>query len=234
MPGKKKFYTKHPIDYSKHLPDFDPPLTTSQRQLYNLVYSFGLNGCWMSNATIGKILHKTRRTIQIARGRLHTTRCIIIARCNPRTFSMWAVKHPGLYKTKVLYYKGGQIPNPVNSHSGAQHGGAQKLRPGGAKFAPKREEYTTPTEYIHSGGPLKGGRPAAGTKPYLRGSAPEPPGGSETGAELSRFDKILIELYTPDKTALEVTKLFFSWGWSKEKIQRGLIEILSGQEKKGI
>ena len=222
MPKKRKSYTKHPIDYSKHLPDFDPPLTTSQRQLYNLVYSFGINGCWMSNATIGKILHKTRRTIQIARGRLHTTGIIIMARCNPRTFSMWAAKHPSLYSTKILYFKGGQIPNPLISQSGAQHSGAQKLRPGGAKIAPKREEYTTPTEYIHSGGPLKGGRPADGTEPYLRGSAPEPPGCSGTEDALTRFDKVLIELYTPGKNALEVTKLFFSWGWSKRKIEMAM------------
>ena len=225
MRKKRKFYTLHPIDYSKHLPDNGSRLTGSQRQLYNLIYSFGVNGCWMSNATIGKILHRCCRTIRTARGRLAICEAIIMARGNPRTFSMWASRHPAVAGTPILYFKGGKITNPMISQSGRQLSGGQKLPPGGAKIASKRKEYSSLRDYILAVTSFEGGRLPAGTESHLSGSAPETPGGPVAGEKLSPFETNLLNKNCRQLSRDETIGLLFEWRWLPKKTAIALARL---------
>lgn len=218
MKKKRKFYTRHPIDYSKHLPEFSKSWTKSDRALYNLVYSFAVNGCWMSNTTIGKILHRCRRTIQLSRQHLNVAGIIIMARTNPRTWSMWAALHPAVVCSKRLYFKGGEILNPYYRPSGAQNRGAQKLRPGGAKDAPKREECIYPTDIYSKAGALKGNGPRPAAKQSQGARPPNPPAGSGGLIALTTWQKnhILQRLQKISWKQLEIE--LENWKWSPAKI----------------
>jgi len=108
--AQKRFYRKTKRKYKKRIPphlrtpDRSQALTYSQKRLYDLIFSFGLGGCWMSNHTLCTKLSLTRRTIQIARKALFQQEYIIIARTNPHTFIMWSRYHKAVENAQVLYY----------------------------------------------------------------------------------------------------------------------------------
>lgn len=245
----KSFRTKHPIDYSKHLPDIYISWTHTDRALYNLIYSFSVNGCWMSNATLAHLLHRCRRSIQLSRKHLSEGQAIIMARTNPRTWSMWSRYHPAVRSTPILYFRGGDLPNIYYISSGAQNSGAQKqpagenpqqgpvsnlsdcgaqkLRPEGAIFAPKREEQRESLQDSCSKGFPSKERPAAEPSLSQGATPPEPPGGSGNHTGLNRWQKNRLEQLARHTNKSQFIDILNKWRWSAKQVDEACDFIFS-------
>jgi len=96
------------------LPDIGRRWPRIAREVYRECWFFGLHGCYASNATLAKVIGADRRSIMRSRRLLVKHQAIICARSLPCTWSMWAVSHPAVRKLKILYYKGGSLPNPYH------------------------------------------------------------------------------------------------------------------------
>ena len=101
---------RRPKNYKKKLPAHlrIPPeygtLTKTICAIYDLIYSFGLGGCWMSNRTIARKIPCSKRTVQRARKALFQKEIIIKAWTNPHTVIMWARFHKAVENCQVLFY----------------------------------------------------------------------------------------------------------------------------------
>ena len=123
--------------------------TWSARRLYDLIYSFGLGGCWMSNNTLATKLRCSKRTIQYARKQLVRHMVIITARTCPRTWIMWARYHLAVQNCQVLLYPVRQeMSNPYLEPT-AKSIGVQLPAHWGAKIAPKSDVVST--SYLPTG-----------------------------------------------------------------------------------
>lgn len=112
---KRKF--KHakpnPRRADKLLPEIGKPWTQITREVHREIYFFGIRGCYKSNASLATDIGCSTRSIQRARQLLTKHQAIITARTMPRTWSAWCTCHPALKKRPVLFFKGGQIDNPL-------------------------------------------------------------------------------------------------------------------------
>ncbi len=104
MTKKKKSTQKKRTPPHKRIPPDRGHLTRTTQALYNLIYFFGLGGCWMSNRTVGRKLQCCRRTVQRARKQLVMTQIIVTARTNPHTWIMWSRYHPAVRNCQLLLY----------------------------------------------------------------------------------------------------------------------------------
>ena len=144
MSTKEKPRKHRRLPPHKYLPDKLPALTPTAQRLYNRISTFGVKGCYISNEMLAWEFDCCIRTIQMARNLLELREDILIGYHNGRTKSMWAWRHPGVQKMKILYYKGGFVVNSYYVEQGPTGQGVQKLHPGGAETAPKKEECSSP------------------------------------------------------------------------------------------
>lgn len=147
---------KKPRHYKKRFPPhkripFDRGLFThTARNLYDLVFSYGLGGCWMSNFTIQGKLGCCRRSVQYARQLLVKRQVIVTARTNPHTWIMWSRYHPAVENCKILLFPIRQsIDNPYY-RLGCKSVEVQNPAPWGAKFAPNSDVRTLTGSYEKS------------------------------------------------------------------------------------
>lgn len=146
--------------------------TWSARRLYDLIYSFGLGGCWMSNSTLAEKLLCSRRTIQYARKQLTQNMVIIIARTCPRTWIMWARYHLAVLNCPILLYPIRQeMSNPYHNPT-SKSIGVQSPVHWGAKIAPKLDVVST--SYLPTGSIEKETAKALPIPISSQGSAPNP------------------------------------------------------------
>jgi len=185
MSKSKKTKLRKRIPPHKRIPIEHGQLTRTAQDLYDLVYSFGLGGCWMSNQTIAAKIDCCIRTVRNARHRLCRARVIVTARTCPHTWIMWSRFHPAVKNCQVLLYPVRQkMDNPYFVLS-PQPVGGQKCPQGGAKFAPKLDVRTLTGSYNKGLFEEPANKPPAA--PLSQGSAPNPasPSGS-TGNRLFR------------------------------------------------
>ena len=108
---RKKYAHKKPPH--KYLGSLNRQLTPTARELYDLIWFFGLGGCYMSNETISEKIECSTRSIRRARGLLTKLGLILAIRANPSTFKQWAKTHPAVRAAeKILYGKGYVFDNP--------------------------------------------------------------------------------------------------------------------------
>lgn len=137
MSKKKQSGFKKRIRPHTRIPIHHGDYTRIARQLYDLIYWWGLKGCYMSNETLARQLECSTRSVQLARRQLAGDHVIIVARSNPYTSRMWARYHGAVMKCPVLWYwKDKQMDNPFYDHS--QETQPDKTPPDqGAKIAPQ-------------------------------------------------------------------------------------------------
>jgi len=151
MPRRKKPKLKKRIPPCRRIPLEHGHLTATAKQLYDLVFSFGLAGCWMSNRTLASKLQVCRRSAQYARKLLVHRQLIITARTNPHTWIMWSRFHPGVKQCQILLYPIKQkLDNPYYEIPTFRVG-VQKSTLRGAKFAPKLDVANTSALAIGEG-----------------------------------------------------------------------------------
>ena len=143
MPRRKKPKLKKRIPPCRRIPLEHGHLTATARQLYDLVFSFGLAGCWMSNRTLASKLQVCRRSAQYARKLLVHRQLIITARTNPHTWIMWSRFHPGVKQCQILLYPIKQKMDNPYYEIPTFRVGVQKSTLRGAKFAPKLDVANT-------------------------------------------------------------------------------------------
>ncbi len=177
----------------KKLNHLSIPWTPVAAGLYDLIYSFGVRGCWMSSDTLAGRLNCCRRTIIYTRQFLVRHAVIIAARSKPCTWSMWSSHHPAVRKTQTLYFKGDNMDNPVYVLACARGSTVQNLHVNGATAAPNQEQNKNPLPGVRSysqDDPKKPVHPAPGKEPappwekFTQGDTPPgPPGrkGKEAG-----------------------------------------------------
>lgn len=143
---KKPKYRKTHGHFARYslMPCFNMNLTPSERWLYSEVFAYGPAGCWKSNETLAQQSGFCKRTIRRARQKLTHHMIIITARTLPRTWSCWASDHPAVKASQVLYFKGGEIDNPIFEASGGTNGGGTKCPVRGDKMSPKPEQGNPP------------------------------------------------------------------------------------------
>ena len=135
---------------NKRIPYDRGTFTRSERDLYDLIFAFGLGGCWMSNFTISQKLCLCERTIQRARQKLFKSEVIIIARTNPRTWMMWARYHRAVQQCQVLLFPVRQkMDNPYFVLDPKSSGVTNRI-PWGDKMSPKSDVITL-TGYYNDG-----------------------------------------------------------------------------------
>jgi hypothetical protein len=107
---KKYAFKKHPHEY---LGLKYGRLTPTAKKLYDIIFFFGLGGCWMSNATLAWKLRSCKRAIQLARRSLESKGLICSWRANPKTVTSWSKYHPAVRCCEHLLYPGNlSLPNP--------------------------------------------------------------------------------------------------------------------------
>lgn len=104
MSRHKHLQLKKRIPPCRRIPPEHGRLTATARQLYDLVFSFGLGGCWMSNRTLASKLDCHKSSVQRSRQLLVHRQLIITARTNPHTWIMWSRYHPAVRECQVLLY----------------------------------------------------------------------------------------------------------------------------------
>ncbi len=88
-------------------------ITPTAKMLFDVVFYFGLGGCYMSNETLAQRLNCSPRAIQLARRFLEEKALIVTARSNPYTVTMWNRFHPAVRECEILLYpKNQQMENP--------------------------------------------------------------------------------------------------------------------------
>jgi len=73
------------------------------------IYSFGRNGCWEGNDTLGKIFFVTGRTISTWIANLKKAGCILWVHPKGRYRTIWAKSHPDVKTATTLLYMGEEI-----------------------------------------------------------------------------------------------------------------------------
>jgi hypothetical protein len=88
-------------------------ITPTAKMLFDIVFYFGLGGCYMSNETLAARLNCSPRAIQLARRFLEKLELVVSAHSNPHTVTMWNRFHPAVRECKVLLYpKDQKLKNP--------------------------------------------------------------------------------------------------------------------------
>jgi len=110
MAGKKmakELYLKIPY----HILNI-PGLGLCEKVLLAHIYSFGVKGCWQSNATLARIFMVCPRTISLWVAKL--ARSNLIQTKSPKGYyrTIWAKSHPKVSEASVLWYRKQQISNP--------------------------------------------------------------------------------------------------------------------------
>jgi len=141
MTRLRKPKTKRRPPPHKRIPADHGKLTPTARQLYDLIFSLGLGGCWMSNATIAFKLDCRKLSVQRARQLLVKRQAIVTARTNPHTWIMWARYHPALKRAQILLYPvAQQMDNPYYQiPESTPSKRLAPIPPGGSRWVP--EEY---------------------------------------------------------------------------------------------
>ncbi len=166
----KKFRRQPP---HKKLPAGEKRLTASARKLYNRIYTFGIAGCWMSNATLAGQMDCCTKTIKRARKLLFERTDIIVCRTLPRTWSCWAKTHPVVKKRPILYFKGGYLDNPFYEPPGPKTVGGHFVPSKGTKCPLSSKKIGALTGSILKGAPDKGSRPLGDTDTTSGKTLPE-------------------------------------------------------------
>lgn len=148
---KKHRQHKKPTPPHSRIRKKDSPLTSTAEKLYDLIFSFGLRSCWMSNTTLAAMLGCHKLTVQRNRQLLTRRGDIIAARTGNYTWAMWARYHPGVRKCEVLFYScGSKMINPwygakcYLSKTGEKQGGGNKMLPKLDVGTPYGSTYTEP------------------------------------------------------------------------------------------
>lgn len=212
MTRTKKPHRKKHIPPHKRIPFEFPLLTRSARDLYDLIFSFGLGGCWMSNQTLAAKLGVHKCTVQRARQQLVKSQLIVTARTCPRTWIMWSRFHRAVQNCQVLLYPVRQkMDNPWYVLS-PQSVGVAKTKSWGSKMLPKSDVSSLTGTYRKSlekesakrppttpnleALPQTPPAPAAGPAPIGSGKEPEK-------KSLSADDKLKFKKGTADEESRE-------------------------------
>lgn len=187
MPKKKKARKFRRLPPHKKLPPAGRRLTPSARKLYNRIYTFGVSGCWMSNATLAGQMDCCTKTIKRARKLLFKRGDIITCRTLPRTWSCWARTHPAVKKKAVLYFKGGYIDNPFFEPAKPKTVGGHFVPSEGTKCPLSRKNGVALKGYIPKGVPDKGSRASPSTISASEGVPSEPPNGAKPTTKKPRL-----------------------------------------------
>jgi len=105
--GKKKpteLYLKIPY----HILNI-PGLGLCEKVLLAHIYSFGVKGCWQSNATLAKIFMTSSRTIKRRLAKI--VRAGLVQVKSPKGYyrTIWARSHPEVRAAAELYYRGKKL-----------------------------------------------------------------------------------------------------------------------------
>jgi len=144
MKNKKHRKLRGHFERYNSLLDLNFSWSSSDRWLYNEIYAYGPAGCWKSNKTLARQSGFCTRTIRRARQKLTHHMMIITSRTLPRTWSCWAVTHPAVKNCQILYFRGGQVDNPIYEPSGGTPSGGTKCPLRGDKMSPKPEQRNPP------------------------------------------------------------------------------------------
>ena len=103
----KEFYRKIPY----HILNI-PGLGLCEKVLLAHIYSFGVKGCWQSNATLGAMFMVCPRTISLWIARLARSNLIQIKSPKGYYRTIWAKSHPEVSEASLLWYRKQKVPNP--------------------------------------------------------------------------------------------------------------------------
>jgi len=172
MKHKKKPRIKKLIPPHLRIPFECGTFTHTANKLYDLIFSFGLGGCWMSNHTISHKIRCSVRSVQYARQQLVKQQAIITARTCPRTWIMWAGNHRAVQNCQVLLYPRRQkMDNPFYILD-TEKGRFCTQQQWGAKIAPKSDVSLKDTNLL--GSQKKEAVKNTQQLPLSQGSAPNP------------------------------------------------------------
>lgn len=253
--AQKKNKKKKPQQFKKRYPPhkripMDCGLFTAlENRVYDLIYSYGLRGCWMSNATIAGMLHCSVRSVRRARRRLFERKVIIMARTIPHTWTMWARYHSAVKNCQVLLFPPDQkMENPYCETKHNSLGVAfSVLAEGKTLPLPLLEEDKMSSKSVIDFSPKvlksrelpeKRKRPAApsdlsrGTNPQTpvncTGGTPATPAsvqGKKKGLNPGKFGFAKMQIYKMSFN--EKWDFLAVWGWSTREI---FITVLAGIE----
>jgi len=85
-------------------------LNYGQKQLLAHIYSFGRKGCWNSNETLGKMFHRSSRTITDWIVQLKKGQHILWVHGKGFYRTLYAKTHPDVKEAISLVYRGKEIP----------------------------------------------------------------------------------------------------------------------------
>ncbi len=80
------------------------------KELLAHIYSFGRNGCWQSNETLGKMFYRSTRTITDWIAKLKKGRRILWVSGKGYYRTLYAKTHPDVKSAQTLVYRGKEIP----------------------------------------------------------------------------------------------------------------------------
>jgi len=103
----KELYLKIPY-HILNIPD----LGLCEKVLLAHIYSFGVKGCWQSNATLAKIFMACPRTISLWIAKLARSKLIQIKSPKGYYRTIWAKSHPEVSEASLLWYRKQLVPNP--------------------------------------------------------------------------------------------------------------------------
>ncbi len=219
MTRKRKPVIRPRIPPHKRIPAERGLLTRTTRTMYDLIYFFGLGGCWMSNQTISRKLQCCTRTVQRARRRLVKCQIIITARTNPHTWIMWSRYHMAVKNCQVLLYPHRQkMDNPYYVLA-SDSGGVTKTKILGDKMSPKSDVVSS--SYLLNGRVKKEPALKQPVTALSQGSAPNPASPSGSSGNRSpeeAFEEIPFQLMPGEEYLYkEYSDKFLSMGYTTER-----------------
>ncbi len=193
MPKKKsRTFSKRKPPYLR-LPPKHGKLTPTAKNLYDLIFFYGLGGCWMSNLTITKHITCSRSSVQRARKLLVKRQLIITARANPHTWVMWSRYHQAVEHCQTLLYpKNQQLDNPWYIIQ-EDPKGVSKQQKAGIKLTPKlyveSESSKTQAQTLNEACEEKEAGSAGRSEKPQGDRPPETPGGSGKKGSETEMEK---------------------------------------------
>jgi len=136
-PKKPKYIKRPPAN--RRIPFEHGTFTRTAEDLYDLIFFYGLGGCYMSNRTLSHKIRCSRRSVQYARQQLVRNQVIITVRVAPKTWMMWARFHSAVMNCPVLRHSKSKKAYSSMDNPFYVEKTNSKPAQGGAKIAPNSD-----------------------------------------------------------------------------------------------